>query len=247
MAAKVWTDVRLYWDAYNLSGDMNALALNYGAELQDATVLTDPGRRRRGGLRTIAFQHEGFVNYGADQVDDALFNDIAVANVPMSILPHNNGAEGELAYFFQGIAGLYVPIGASVGEMHRFSVSGEADDGRDLIRGNVLTNATRTATGNGTAFNLGAVSASQKIYAALHVIDPVAGTAPTLNVKIQSDDASGFASPIDRITFAQKTAKGSEYAVPVAGAFTDTWWRVTFTIGGTSPSFPFVVVFGIKE
>lgn len=246
MAAKVWTDVRLFWDAYNLSGDINALALNYGVELGDATVLLDASRRRRAGLKTIAFQHEGFVNYGVDQVDDALFNDIAVANVPMTICPHNSGAEGEIAFFFNGLAGQYQP-GGTVGEMHRFSVSGEADDGRDLIRGTVLNNATRTVTANGTAFNLGAVSATQKLYAVLHVFDPVAGSLPTLDVKIQSDDASGFVSPIDRITFAQKTNKGSQYATPVAGAITDTWWRAVWTIGGTGgPSFPFVVVIGIQ-
>lgn len=245
MAAKVWTDVRLFWDAYNLSGDINALALNYGAELQDATVLLDASRRRRAGLKTLAFQHEGFVNLGADQIDDVLFNDIAVANVPMTICPHNSAAEGELAFFFQGLAGQYTP-GAPVGEMFRFSVSGEADDGRDLIRGTVMHNATRTASANGTARELGSVSATQKLYAALHVFDPVAGTTPTLDVKVQSDDLSGFASPIDRITFAQKTAKGSEYAVPVAGPLTDTWWRVVWTIGGAGPSFPFVVSVGIK-
>jgi hypothetical protein len=245
MAAKVWTDVRLFWDAYNLSGDINALALNYGVELEDATVLLDASRRRRAGLKTIAFQHEGFVNLGADQIDDVLFNDIAVANVPMTICPHNSAAEGEIAFFFQGLAGQYQP-GAPVGEMHRFSVSGGADDGRDLIRGTVMHNATRTASGNGTARQLGSVSATQKLYAALHVFDSVAGTTPTLDVKVQSDDASGFASPIDRITFAQKTAKGSQYATPVDGPITDNWFRITYAIGGTSPSFTFVVVLGVQ-
>jgi hypothetical protein len=103
----------------------------------------------------------------------------------------------------------------------------------------------RTVTGNGTARQLGLVGATQKLYASLHVVD--ASVADTLDVKIQSDDASGMGTPTDRITFTQATAVGAQYATPVSGPIaTDTWWRVSYTIGGTSPSFKFAVVVGIQ-
>jgi hypothetical protein len=72
------------------------------------------------------------------------------------------------------------------------------------------------------------------------------GTSPTLDVIVQSDDASGFPSATNRITFTQATGFTAEYATPVAGAITDDWWRVNFTIGGTaSPNFTFICVIGI--
>jgi hypothetical protein len=56
---------------------------------------------------------------------------------------------------------------------------------------------------------------------------------------------SGFPSPATRLTFAQKTAAGYEFK-SAAGAITDDWWRVDWTIGGTAtPTFSFVVAVGI--
>lgn len=241
MSVQILRDSKLFLDGYDFSGDMSALALAYGAELQDNTTFGMDTRSRLGGLKTVTVQHEGFWNGGANGVDDVLFGKIGVASVPMTIAPMT-GAEGELAYSFLSNLGQYTP-GATVGEMLRFSVSGEASG--ELVRGSILLNATKTLTGNGTAFNVGAASSTQKLYAALHVI-AASGTSPTLDVKVQSDDASGFGTPTDRITFSQATAIGSQWATPVNGAITDNWWRINYTIGGTGPSFTFVVFIGIQ-
>jgi hypothetical protein len=71
------------------------------------------------------------------------------------------------------------------------------------------------------------------------------GTLPTLDVTVQSDDAEGFASPTTRLTFTQKSAIGAEFITPVAGPITDTWWRVSWAIGGTTPTFGIVACVGI--
>jgi hypothetical protein len=102
----------------------------------------------------------------------------------------------------------------------------------------------RTATGNATGVQQGAIPAGQSGYASLHVLS-VAGTTPSLTVKVQSDDNSGFTSPTDQITFTAATLRGGQIG-RVAGPITDDWWRVTWTITGTTPSFLFVVGFGIK-
>lgn len=242
MAAEILTNCKLYFDKFDLSGQMNSVGIDYGAELQDVTSFGDSTRVRVGGLKTISVNHEGFWEGGIDKIDDALFKRISQSDVPMTICPRT-GADGEIAYSLKSILGQYSP-GADVGSAFAFSVSGECSD-TGLIKGSVLINGTRVASGDGTAFNLGAVSSTQKIYAALHVLS-VSGTSPTLAVKIQSDDASGMASPLDRITFTTATASSSQWATPVAGPITDTWWRVNFTIGGTSPSFNFVVFLGIQ-
>lgn len=94
--------------------------------------------------------------------------------------------------------------------------------------------------------NMGAVTASQFLYGALHVFPTVDGTNPTLDVVVQSDTAQAFPSATTQMTFATKTAVGSQFAAPVAGAITDTWWRLSITVGGTStPQFPILVVLGV--
>ena len=242
MAAEIITNCKLYFDKYDLSGQMNALAVDYGAEMQDTTAFGDGTRVRQGGLKTVSISHEGYWEGGTDNIDDALFASVSQADVPMTICPRT-GAEGEIAFALKSILGQYSP-GAEVGSVFAFSVSGECS-GDGLINGWVLLNATKIISGNGSAFNLGAVSSTKKLYAALHVL-AVSGSSPTLAVKVQSDDASGMATPLDKITFITATGKGSQWATPITGPIPDSWWRINYTIGGTSPSFTFVVFVGIQ-
>ena len=63
-------------------------------------------------------------------------------------------------------------------------------------------------------------------------------------MKVQSDDAVGFPSATDRITFSTVTGVGSEFT-SVAGAFnTETHLRASWTVSGTG-SISFVVVCGV--
>jgi len=128
--------------------------------------------------------------------------------------------------------------------MFALSASGGAAAAR-IVRGVVLHPATaRTTSGTGTITYVGDVSSGQKAYAALHVI-AASGSSPTLDVAVQSDGDSSFGSPTDRITFSQASAVGAEWK-SASGAISDSYWRVSYTIGGSSPSFTFVVVFGIR-
>ncbi len=99
----------------------------------------------------------------------------------------------------------------------------------------------------GVALNLGAVVAPAQLYAVLHVLDIPVGTLPTLDVVVDSDDAQAFDDPTTRVTFTQMTARGAQYAVPVATPITDTWWRVRWTVGGTvNPAFKISAALAIQ-
>ena len=239
MAIHVLKDQKLWFGGYDVTGKANALGLDCGAEAVDDTVFGDTTRSRTGGLKTVAAQVEGF--FDAAALGSVLYDNIGVKDVPMSF-GAQGGAENDVAYTFLANLG-QLQLGDEIGGMFDFSVGAEGSG--DLIRATLMHNAARTATANGTARQLGAVSATEKLYAALHVV-AASGTTPTLDVTVESDDASGFASPTTRITFAQKTAIGSEWATPVAGSITDDWWRITWTITGTGPSFTFAVVVGIQ-
>lgn len=232
---------RLYLAQYDLSGDLNAIALEATGELQEVTRLTDAGRRRLAGLKQVQLEARGYWQAGIGLVDEALFTNLGVADVPLSVAV-KDGVAGDNAYLFRAAIGTY-EMGAALGEVSPFRAAAEGSAGEVLARGLVLHNATQTATGVGTAFNLGSVASGQTLYAALHVLT-VSGTTPSLTARLESDDASGFLSPTTRLTFAAKTAAGSEWKT-LAGPITDAWWRVGFTISGTAPSFKFIVTAGI--
>jgi len=230
-------------DGYDFSGDHNALALDFGVDAVEDTNFGDTTHIFLGGLELTEATLEGAADHGNATVEGRHFGNVGVADTLMTLGPEG-ADDGEIAYVLKALSASYSP-GASIGELLRFTVRANMSGDR-LIRGTVMHNATRTSSGNGTARQLGAVSATQKVYVALHVIATVSGTSPTLDVIVQSDNASGMSSPTSRVTMTQKTALGSEMK-STAGAITDDWWRVNYTIGGSStPTFPFIVTVGIR-
>lgn len=242
MAKKlIGPDTRLWVAEHDFTGDFNAMAIDYSADPRDVTPFGVSTRRRIGGLKDVAFSGQGFWEGGDGAVDDALFGVIGVVNTPLSA-GQEGGDVGSVVYLFRAMKAQYSP-GAAIGEVFTFSVEAQATSGKPLVRGQILHNSTRVASGNEDGVQLGAVASGETLYAALHVVS-ASGTNPTLDVKIVSDDADTFGTPTDRITFAQATGLTSEWA-SVDGPITDDWFRVEATIGGTDPSCEFVVTAGI--
>ncbi len=247
MGHYVQTNVKALVAQWDVSGDLNACALEYGAELQDGTTFGKTTRARLNGLKTVSLSLAGLGNIAglesgqAEELDQILFESTGVTDKPVLVAPENAGADGERAFALLAAQARY-QFGGAIGAAFGFQVTAEAA-GSPLVRGTVMHNAARTASGNGTARQLGAVGAAQRVYGALHVL-AASGTTPTLDVVIQSDDNAGMASPTSRITFGQKTGLASQWA-SAAGAITDDYWRINYTIGGAGPSFTFVGFIGI--
>lgn len=129
------------------------------------------------------------------------------------------------------------PIMMKVGDAARINANFAASQSEGLMQGKVLAPSTAvTATGNGTAVQLGAQSSTQTVYFGLHVL-AVSGNR-TITAKLQSSSASNFASSTDRVTLSSINAIGSGFGSS-STATTDTWWRVAYTIGGSSGSLTF--------
>ncbi|MFA5866918.1 MAG: hypothetical protein WC891_03015 [Actinomycetota bacterium] len=238
----VLKNCKLYVGGFNLSGDMSKMAVSSGRDAKDKTVFTLSTKISEPGLFENGFSHEGFWQAGdnPDLIDHILWDKMGLADQVMTVCP-TDGAQGDPAFVMKTLQAQYAP-GASVGEMFNFKVAGKGDD---LVRATVMETGAKTVTGNGTARNLGAVSASQKLYCAMHVT-AVSGTTPTLNVVIESDDAEAFTTPITRATFTQVTAISAEMLAAVVGPITDTWFRAKCTIAGTTPSFTVLITVGIQ-
>lgn len=238
MSKTVLSDAFIVFDGEAIRDSTNAVSIDYGAEELDGTTLADDTRIMVGGLLTAAMGADGF--FQAPDPDSAFFDQMGAAGKVITIAPKTT--EGSIGFSLNSVLGSYNP-GASVGELLAYSIQAGARD--RLVRGPLLANKTGiTASGSGTAFQVGAATASQTVFAALHVTK--ADGTPTLDLTIESDDASGMASPTTRITFDQATAKGSQFK-KLAGPVADSWWRVNYTIGGTNPDFDFVVLLGILD
>jgi len=237
----VLKDTTIRFGGYDLSSDHNEIAIARGAESLDATRFRTSGRQRRCGLMFWAFSGGGLVDLGDEGADEVLWGKVGLGNTLASFSPEDFTA-GDVVHF--GLANVlqYEP-GAEVGKLYKFSIEGEGMD--DILRGTVMENRAASNDGTGTPRELGAVSDTQKLYAGLHVLSAT-GSSPTLGVEIESDNAEGFSDPTTRGTFAQQTYKNGVYLTPVSGPFADTWWRITWTIGGSTPSFLFAVELAIK-
>ena len=242
MTKHVLTDQKLIVGAYDITGSTNAIALEYSAEEKDCTVYGNDTRAMLGGLKKVQVQAGGF--YDAVPLDSPLFNAVGVADSIISMFTEGT-ADGDVAYFFKAMAGKY-DLSASVGDLFKYSLGAGASQG-PLVRGVLLNDSTETASGDGSAIQVGAASSSQKVYAAVHVLESSGSGDQTLDVTIGSDDNAGFTSETNRFTFTQTTTAVTSQLLILDGPITDDYYRVNFAIAGSgSPSFKIAVLLGVK-
>lgn len=243
MGKTVLTDVRLFAVAADLSGHSNKVELAAEVEDKDATNYRSGGWKEvLGGLASAEIEGEGQWEAGdPGLVDDASWVQLG-GRGPWTVCP-TDATVGALAYFTNALRSEYTQ-GESVGEIAPWS--GTAKSSWPLVRGQIAhpPGTARTATGTGTALEIGPVPAGKRLYAALHVLS-AAGTTPSVTVSVESDDGSGFASATTRLSFTAATAAAGEILRTDGTAITDTWWRLAWTITGTSPSFLFAAALGI--
>ena len=123
---------------------------------------------------------------------------------------------------------------------------------RPIVRAQLLHIATAIAsTANGTAYQHGAVSSTQSVWAIVRLLAAPGGAGSNdLDIIIESDSQEDFAgSKETQLTFTtiDQTSVALHETKEAAGAIADDWWRATMTIsGGGSRTFSIVVAMGIK-
>lgn len=246
MAVHKLTDPRIYLAQFSVTTDHSSIRISTSVEALEATKFGDTTRNSIGGLLNHTLTGDFYQQYGSGQIEDILRAQLAVDGGTVYTVTPEGGAVGEEAYFGRTLITAHDPMGGTVGDIHKGTFSGVAANGYPCIKGQLFKAAgATTATGTSSAVQLGAVSASQRVYASLHVLS-VSGTNPTLDVVVESDDNSSMTSDTNRIVFTQATAVTSAFS-SAAGAITDDYWRISYTIGGTNtPTFSFVVAIGIK-
>jgi hypothetical protein len=120
----------------------------------------------------------------------------------------------------------------------------QALDKLDLV--NLHATAARTATGSATGVDVQAYDGDLVL-----VLDSAAGTGttPTLAVTVEHSDALGSGyTAITGAAFTQVTTTASQQKLVISKDEAKRYVRVTYTIGGSTPSFTFSVnAVGVKK
>jgi hypothetical protein len=228
----------IYVGPYDLTADHNQVDVSQDVEeLDDTRFGPVLAKALTPGLRSATLAAKAFweADGAAPKLDDKVSSLFPQSGWPLSVIAQNAGAAGEVGYAFQAMAAS-LKRGAQVGQLLMVDLQARNTAG-PLVRATVLETGTKAVAGNGTARQLGAVTSAQRVYVALHAF---AVTGGTLTVKVQSDDASGFSTPTDRVTLAALTQAGSEWK-ELAGPVTDTWWRANWSLSAGSASFALLV------
>jgi hypothetical protein len=241
MAVLALTDMLVLVNGADLTGNSSKLEVTTSTEELDSTNFYSGGWREKvAGLYSHEWTLEGFWEAGnSGKPDDRLWTDLGTTTAWTAAMQQ---ASGSVAYFGNVYNGAHT-IGGEVGTLAPLMAKGMGN-GR-VIRGELMHPAAtaRTTTGATTGVQLGALSSTQSMFAVLHVVS-ASGTTPTLDVALQSAATQG-GSYTSRITFSQATTLRTSQLSSYAGAQTNTWWRVNYTIAGTSPSYLFAVAAGI--
>lgn len=223
--AEIFKNSKLWLDGYELSCDSSAVAVEYSAEAVDQTALCNDTRVIAGGLKVAAISINGFVDDVAQGAE--LFDAVAVAGKSITVGTPDT-AEGSKVFCMDALISS-MSRSAPIGESETFEIKAEANS--NLINGTLAKlKAADTANSNGTAYQLGALSAGKKLYAVLHVTRVDSGS-DELDVVIQSASSSGFSSPATRITFGTMSGVGSQW-IELDATTTHSWFRAKSTISG---------------
>lgn len=223
-----------YFGGHDFSGDIDTWQMDGTAEALRRTTFRSGGANSyKIGLKTTTMSMAGFTSFGADSPDAELFSFYSGRTAAVVTIG-NDEVEGAACCMTQQFVPNFTPGGGGqVGQMSRFSMSGQGTDVAGGVRGFLLKEqGAVSATGAiGTAVQLGAASATQYRYATLHLLG-AAGTTITVVLEMDSDNTFASATTVD--TFGPLTAVGGTWLTPVIGPATDTWYRFRVTaITGT--------------
>lgn len=250
MAKLVLLNVRTFAGGADLTTRSNQVELTPELQEQDATPFRPAGAvddgwpELLGGLASCGISATGQWEAGdPGTVDPESWNALVNRSLhPWTVCPES-AAVGGLAWFTSALRSSY-KIGDTVGEVAPWEAA--ANSSGPLLRGTVAhpPGTPRTVSGDGDGLNLGAVTASQRLYAVLHVLSIAGTSTPTLTVDVEQDVDSDFLTATTVASFAPATALGGQF-ISAAGPIDGPWYRVTWDITGTDPSFLFIAALAI--
>jgi hypothetical protein len=243
MAARTLIDTRILVGSTDISQFTGSLDIVPTVNMVEGNVFRAGGFvRTYPGLKKTTTSFDGFADYDTG-APGSVFTPASVGGqYTVSAAPHGDDAAGDPVSFTRGIMQQLSAPGGAVGAMATLGMVFESD--QPMVHGQIAAPLlARTVTANGAILTLPGPLLGERLFAGLNVT-AVAGTTPSLTVAVQSATLIGFGSPTTRATMTAVTAPGDQW-IAIPGPVTDGFWRVTFTITGTTPSFTCAVALGV--
>lgn len=237
-------DCVIHYGGADLTATANEFAVDLSYADQDVTTFGSSGNRER--IAGLEDATASVMTFGDPVIVEP---NLATREGDVELLtavqfPTGGAATvGDRTYSLRGLL-LSTKQPMKVGDVSKLDASLSQARPEGLLAGQLLApKATISATTNGTAVNLGAVSTGQLVYLGVHVFALTGDR--TVTLKLQSATASGFSSPTDRVSLSAITAAGSGFGSS-STATTNAWWRVVATLGGTTGSVTFAAFAAIQ-
>lgn len=250
-------DAAIWLGGYDFSGHCNNINLTGAKAELEHRVFGDGIMSMFPGLVSTMVELGGF--WSAESAlapDPVIFTRIDPTQTPavwpLIVVPPNAvgvaaNTYGNNGYGVLGRQFLY-SFGGAHGQLMPFSVKTLPSSNYALARQRIeIAKQSLTATHTSTGSQLGALTATQRLLATLHVFS-ITGTG-SWTLTIQSDDNSGFLSPTTRITFTtvDDTQDPAMEIKQVAGAIADDWWRAVLTETSGTSTISVAVTIGINN
>lgn len=118
MATLVWLDAQVTINAVDLSDHVRQVTLDYSAEMQDETAMSQDTRINKPGLKTWTLTVQFNQDFAAGEVDATLWSLVGAAAVAITVRP-TTGAIAATNPEYQGNAVLesYGAVDGSVGDL----------------------------------------------------------------------------------------------------------------------------------
>jgi hypothetical protein len=247
MAVAAFTNAQVLISDLDASPFTNKVTSTVTVEMLDATVCGSGGFRSFApGFRNGEMAAEGFQDWSATGFFAGLGQADGGVSTLMSVAPIAPGATltaGDPVAFMRGPIDMLDEGSGAAGELAKMAVH-LANDSVFVMGVDLHPLALRSTTASGTAVAFTGPTASQTLYAGLHV---TGGSGGNLTVRVQTDDNSGFTTPTTRITFtttAGPVTGGQLLSLTPVNISTETYIRADWTVSA-GPGFTFAVVAGI--
>jgi len=227
-------DAVVILDNTNLSTTLTDMSLALTSDVAETSTFSSSSKTFVAGLKDGTATASGYFETSDPDSDAEYLAQLGGSGVAYSIAPigYTRGNPTSLGSVIETSYDRSADIGGIVSVAVAFQFDGDSFNGKSLV-----APAAFTTTSTETSVDFGAAGTNGG-GASLHVL-AASGSSPTLDAKIQtSADNASFS---DYITFAQKTAVGSELKTSASNPA--RYARAVLTIGGGSPSFTVAVSF----
>lgn len=238
-------DVVIHYAGVDLTATANEVTLDTSYADLDVTTFGSSGNHER--IAGLEDATASVMTFGDPAIVEPALSTKpgTVELLTVTQFPTNGAATvGDRVYAMRGLlTSTKQPL--KVGDVSKLDATMPQARSEGLLAGQLLApKATISATTNGTAVNLGAVTSGLRAFFGVHVFALTGDR--TITLKLQSATSSSFGTNSDRVTLSTITAPGSGFDVTTTTNAGQAWWRVVATLGGTTGSVTFAAFAAVQ-